>query len=234
MFNPLHLWRLVSAPWRLCPSLDSFTDDECLPFVAAAWKWRQWGLSLAFVLALTTGLTFMAAVVVVFDRCIPRTSVWSDSEAWQGRAFQIGAAAIWIPLVLSMAFTPYQWCLRHAVDRLLARAVCGKCLYSLQGLRVENGSVRCPECGTVTTLAEAGLTPEAIALGRPVVGKRVTPIAPGYGPYWYIPIASVVAVGPVAAWFLLPGFWFFLSLAVGWVILLAGPRVAAIFRKQRE
>lgn len=50
--------------------------------------------------------------------------------------------------------------LRNAILKRLTQGKCPACDYSLLGLGVSDGTVRCPECGLVTTLAERGLTPQ--------------------------------------------------------------------------
>jgi hypothetical protein len=174
------------------------------------------------VLAGAVGLAAAITLDVIADRVFHK-SVWIDTDTWQGRSLHLAVAGTLLPCILAIAFTPYQWALRRSVGKLLVRTVCGRCAYSLQGLPINAGTVLCPECGLAVNLKAAGLTPEAIALGRPIANPRVQPIPEQLAPYWYVPLASALSFGPAAGWIIFPMPWLLPFMVLGAALLVAGP-----------
>lgn len=83
----------------------------------------------------------------------PGTQVFSSNVSM--------ANAIMSVLIFLPVYAVVRWrMLTSSVRRLLNRAACPYCEFSLMGLEVQMGGVVCPECGERTILSELGLTKE--------------------------------------------------------------------------
>ena len=73
-----------------------------------------------------------------------------------------GLANIFVAALIAGAVgTAVRWMLLvRSIRRIINKAACPFCEFSLVGLRVEHGWVRCPECGQRVYLHEHRLTPD--------------------------------------------------------------------------
>lgn len=79
---------------------------------------------------------------------------------------RIGVVNVLIALVVvTTVGAMVRWRLvTNSIKRLVNKAACPYCEFSLMGLEVEMGGVVCPECGERTVLSEIGLTKEDLVV----------------------------------------------------------------------
>ncbi len=153
---------------RAFPELDGFTDAECAALIHAVQRERAVGLlatsMAAVVLSIASGL--LAAyftwrlLIAIYD--VPDDRPTSDGLFVLFFSLIGGAGILTMALV---GFLIRDLWLRWAIGRRLRLARCTGCNYSLLGLSVLDGRVRCPECGHVTRLSDRGLQPADILAG---------------------------------------------------------------------
>ena len=152
-------WRHI---YRAFPELDAFSDAECERFVALARR-REW------LWEIVTGIVAIVAMLGVY---LLVANVWRLAAVTMPRGWRqyIGRTpAVFVMLLMPSLLTgPVvalmirdAW-LRWAIQRNLDITKCVGCGYSLLGLPVDRGRVRCPECGRDSTLAEMGITAEEL------------------------------------------------------------------------
>lgn len=161
--------------YRAFPELDVFTNEECERFVIrvrswsgpvakfAGWCWFWFGTG-AFLL----GFGLLSAAGSLFSA--PRPPDQSRS-LWDLSTLAIAAIVLagGVGGIYFLSLLLRDWLLIRAIRLRVLLANCPKCEQSMLGVPCEEGSVRCPECGTLHALAKLGLTPEDL---RPSGGPR--------------------------------------------------------------
>ncbi|HRJ49720.1 MAG: hypothetical protein KF787_10765 [Phycisphaeraceae bacterium] len=142
----------LSKIYRAFPELDSFTDDQCVRYVAAARKGWPSRLLAALACLGTLLLTIITLGIVV------GLAMEMDSHPLLMAAvlFAIFPSGVLAAMIVRDAF------LRAWLRRRILNATCGGCGYSLLGLSASMSQagliLRCPECGGENELAQRGLT----------------------------------------------------------------------------
>jgi hypothetical protein len=147
-----------SKAYRAFPELDAFSDEECERFVErvtgeARWRRRRALLDLLSIVA-GPPIGFVASAIV-----------YRVTEPLSVAASFLSVSGVIIAVVVAVLFMR-DGLLRRYLAQRLSRAECRACRYSLLGLAVTGGAVRCPECGAVTVLAERGLSEEDLMIPR--------------------------------------------------------------------
>ena len=147
------------------PGLSSYSDAEYERLVGQA-KLRRgdaiWILpGLAGVLVAGAWIGVGVAIVVAMKSA--RTSPTGMSLR------VLGLANILVAILLGTAVAMLvRWVLLvRSIRRIVNRAGCPFCEFSLVGLRVNHGWVQCPECGQRVYLFEHRMTPEDLYTRRP-------------------------------------------------------------------
>jgi hypothetical protein len=150
----------LNRVYRAFPELDRFTNDQCEQFVRRAWRRAWWRIGcLPFV----AGAFVFAMLLSLISRL--------SGEPPAVVLITIVMLVIGLPVVSALLLRDAL--LRHTVGGLIGKAVCIKCGFSLLGLRVADGVVRCPECGRLHHLKAIGLTPaDLIAHTDPATPRR--------------------------------------------------------------
>jgi len=155
--------------WRAFPELDRFSDAECARFVQRAPKLGRLIASAAVFSALS-----------LFN-CV--STAW-----WKHLGGQLNDVTFLVVLLSILVLVPgvaALWIrdrmLIRSVSRMLTRAHCERCDYSLLGLQVADGRVICPECGSPFVLADHGMTPGDLIAGTGGVDRsdRLATSRPG-------------------------------------------------------
>lgn len=219
LLAPLRLITLTSNPCRLCPELDGYTDAECLRFAADLQRVRTRGALVAFAVVFFVGGPATIFMLGMVESLFPARSVWTKGDAWQGRLLHLSLGGVMLIVMVWLGFLPYCLMLRSAVRGIFTSLVCRKCSYSLAGLPIMDGAIRCPECSRLFVLAEEGFPevnpekhrPEPRSLPEPPfsnlhmyfghtwVGAFFVwmLIALILGPLWFLGGAVLVLVGSV-------------------------------------
>ncbi len=153
----------LSKIYRAFPELDPFPDSECERFVLSARTQSGATIGAASFFAFCFSLMvyaifvwFIAAWASRFIKQLFQGSLAVD----QLEMLSTGLVLVCGPLFACLCFglTRDTFLRRAILDRInLAR--CTACKFSLLGLPVVLGQVRCPECGGVINLASIGLRP---------------------------------------------------------------------------
>lgn len=226
LFAPLRIFTLTTNPCRLCPELDGYTDAECLRFASDMRGVRVGGLVIAVVLVLFVGAPVLVGVRELVQALMPRRSAWADEETWQGRFAVLLPGAIMIALIVWAAMLPYCLMLRFEIRKVFRGFVCRKCSYSLAGLPIDKGAIRCPECATRFVLADNGF-PEVDPEGHRPEPRSPRPHVRSNGPTTGALMLSVTFFVALLIWTIWQERWLtsgllFLGLAgmaVQWVLL---------------
>jgi ribosomal protein L37AE/L43A len=144
--------------YRAFPELDPFTDQQCTAYLATAKQRHRVRTQLGALVAILVMLfawTFIGTVFGLSAATLPRRM--QTQFGWD-LLFAIGFGTVVFLGALCGLWVRDRW-LRWLVRMELSEAKCPDCDYSLLGLRIESGSVMCPECGGVWVLEELGLTP---------------------------------------------------------------------------
>ncbi len=160
----------ASKVYRAFRELDRFTDEQCGWYVRRAI--RKHAISMAFMGSVGTalgGLVFgiVGALAVLIGRAIEDGNVhnWMVYHSL-AETMLIG---VFIAIPAGAGLVTWLWVrdrwLRWAIRRELRRSTCPKCEYQLLGLRVDAGTVRCPECGLQTRLDLLNLDCRMTAFG---------------------------------------------------------------------
>lgn len=150
----------LSKIYRAFPELDRFCDAECDGFVRAARQKHLIRESVFSVVAVFAALTVMGVGTAIFGMYGNRFAVLRDTV---GLVVTVGA--IVLAGCISGLLVRDAW-LRWAVRTVLRVAKCPACTYSLLGLPLSEGKVRCPECGRDIAIASLGLTPDDLIARR--------------------------------------------------------------------
>jgi hypothetical protein len=154
----------VGKVYRAFPELDQFSDEECIGYVKAIENDRRFLLkyTVAMLGTMFGGPALFSVTLAPF-----KTQVQSLHPYV---AFTLVACLLVVWVVSALLVR--DWMLRRALATRLMSARCPQCVYSLLGLQVFDGNVRCPECGETFNLVAHGLTPAQI-LVNPAVPVRV-------------------------------------------------------------
>ena len=151
----------LAKVYRAFPELDRFDDPTCERFVDAAERAAGWRAShgvrlFALVVGMLVGFAVVALFVLAFGEATRHGSLAARLPDW----LAFTAVVVVAPLVGAVAgFKIRDIWLRAAIRRQIADTRCPKCRYSLLGLKLDSGTVTCPECGARHSLAAMGKTP---------------------------------------------------------------------------
>lgn len=149
-----------SKAYRAFPELDRFSDAECEGFVRLVKRQYRFA-EVSVQLASVPLMLIVTAPGVLLVMALAR---WQDTSGW-GESWHAWEWIILFGALLSgscgglSGLMFYDCWLKRAILVRLKEAKCPACAYSLLGLAVVDGGIRCPECGEVFGLAERGLTP---------------------------------------------------------------------------
>ncbi len=154
------------------PELSSYSDDEYDKLVRQA-KLRRgdaiWvipGLAgaLAGIAWISVGIAVMVAIKASNAAAAAAVSAAGGIPAASPslREWAVGNLLVGVLIAVAAAVAVRWYLLVRSIKRLINRAGCPFCEFSLVGLRVEHGWVRCPECGQRVYLHEHRLSEEDI------------------------------------------------------------------------
>lgn len=151
------------AYYRAHPEFDGYSDEQCRKLLLQARLRRG---DAAWVLPLLAASGFAAAWSVV------ALGLVRIAAALLGLTLTGEATLLGMIIIVGPAFVVvYSWVRRsmlvRSVRRLVNRAACPFCEFSLVGLPVKINSVRCPECGEKVRLSEHGIRHEDLRPGLP-------------------------------------------------------------------
>lgn len=159
----------ISRVYRAFPELDRFPDHVCERYVAQA-RYKAWRskIAVALLAMLSVPVMFLVTLFLLMQvgELFHKNAIRSSTSIWP----------VLIVLVLSTAaaiLTPL--CIRDrwliwAVRKQIGGTGCPRCGYQLIGLTIDNGRVRCPECGFTESLVNLNLTPaDLLAPGESAV-----------------------------------------------------------------
>ncbi|MCH7791072.1 MAG: hypothetical protein IID31_02180 [Planctomycetes bacterium] len=146
--------------YRAFPELDPFTDEQCLWYIARAKRKHKVRNAIALFGVVALGFPAWGLFALLAWPIV----AWIGGRSFAAHRIPLGLLGfiIGVSAVLAAVCTMLardRW-LRWMIRKVLNRAVCPSCEYSLLGLRVENDGVVCPECGASLSLTTMGLTPE--------------------------------------------------------------------------
>lgn len=151
------------AFYRAYPEFDGYSDEQCRKLLLQARLRRG---DAAWVLPL------LASIVLVGFWSIVALGVIRALATLLG--ITVGGGNLWAALLLFVVpafIVSFVWLRRtmlvRSVRRLVNRAACPYCEFSLVGLPVRTNAVRCPECGQVVILSQNGLSPEDVRIDAP-------------------------------------------------------------------
>lgn len=153
----------LSKIYRAFPEFDPFPDSECERYIRYAYAQARLRIGcipiVAFVLAFAVYLSLVIAGTAILE----------------GMGLSPDGTSLLLPLLLfvSVFAVPAIFALLVR-DRVLRRVLldrvrtarCPSCQFSLLGLPVAEGAVRCPECGTNIVLSMHNLTPQDLEIRR--------------------------------------------------------------------
>jgi hypothetical protein len=157
-----------SEVFRAFPELDRFSDERCRALLSLVYRSNRYNnlVGVAVLGGIILGLAFsISAGVLLQDQGLERVAEAMEDEQsldWLG-LIQLGVFTVILaapPLLLAFLGRDIamRFALKRAVRGHLSGTVCPECRYQLIGQRVSaSGSLRCPECGRRTTIAELGL-----------------------------------------------------------------------------
>jgi DNA-directed RNA polymerase subunit RPC12/RpoP len=167
---------ILDKPYRGYAELGEYSDEECEQMMLEARARRadaMWFVPLVLIVAMVVVVAVTGAVTawLVHRARVNAGSTlafWSDPDvrvifSWAVVVVGPPAVAIWF-------FTRRELIMRSVLNHL-TRASCPYCRFSLAGLPIEKGAVRCPECGQRIVLAEEGIKPDDL------LPRRETPTA---------------------------------------------------------
>ncbi len=148
----------LSKAYRAFPELDAFSDEECERFVervkCEARSRRRRALLDVLVIVAGPPVGFGASAVV-----------YRAAEPLGVAASFLSVSGVIVAVVVAVLFMR-DGLLRRYLAQRLSRAECRACRYSLLGLPVADGAVRCPECGMVIQLRAHNLTAGDLEIWR--------------------------------------------------------------------
>lgn len=166
VFLPHQIFVLALKPWRLVRELDRYSDKECRGFMKSLSLWRVWLLILSLPIAMLFGVKLLALTELANEAITGRGDWVLDAALPGERALGMLYTVVVLFGSAAAAFIPYAAILRRVVRRRYASLACLKCRYSIVGLPVANGYVRCPECGQDICLDKQGWSEKDIIAGK--------------------------------------------------------------------
>ncbi|MBX3404802.1 MAG: hypothetical protein KF699_15440 [Phycisphaeraceae bacterium] len=158
----MRLPRLL-AYYRAYPEFDGYSDEQCRKLLLQARLRRG---DAAWVLPLLAAGGFAAAWSVIALGLV-RIAAALLGLTLTGESTLLGVFMFVTPAFIVV----YSWVRRsmlvRSVRRLVNRAACPFCEFSLVGLPVKINTVRCPECGEKVRLSEHGIRHEDLRPGLP-------------------------------------------------------------------
>jgi hypothetical protein len=132
------------------------------------------------------GVAFSVFVLWTVVLGVVASAVWSAAAGGAGTGVSrrlVGCSSLLAGALLASAvYAALRWVLLvRSMRRIINKAGCPFCEFSLVGLKPEDGEVRCPECGGRVVLAEHGLYAEDLL--SPRERRRALPGAGPYGAY---------------------------------------------------
>jgi hypothetical protein len=153
--------------YRAFPELDRFSDEACERYVAAA-RGRAGCLLPGVLIAagvLAAHAALLAVAVLIIKVVHPLLPV--SASAHLGDFILSAGLGLTGGASMVFGFKARNVLLRRTLRDLIRLARCPGCEYSLLGLQVREGRVRCPECGRDSDVrAELGLTEEQLLAGE--------------------------------------------------------------------
>jgi hypothetical protein len=158
----------VTKVYRAFPQLDEFSDEECQRFVLRA----EQDYPGSKTTAMFTGVVALLIGLIVLG--VLESYLWTAISANMSALGRANARETLVLLsagFMVLCFGVGMFCVR---DRWLIRTItlrvrqtsCPGCGYSLLGLAVDKGVVKCPECAAPYFLADHGLTAEDLLAPR--------------------------------------------------------------------
>jgi hypothetical protein len=151
--------------YRAFPELDRFSDAQCAAFVSSAIRRSRGSMVIVAIGASIVCVCLAGIAFVLVGELLSLNSGDGSLARWFARNPGIEqamlVASLMIPVfcgVIPALMIRDVW-LRSAIRRRLGSTACAGCGYSMLGIRVADGSIQCPECGTVYVLADLGMSP---------------------------------------------------------------------------
>ncbi len=142
----------VKKIYRAFPELDGFSDEACERFVKRALHGGR-VLQLGFSIAAGVGIGLLLWPLLIV---VCQTLMSSAGEGIVSRGVQVVGltGSVWMPAVGGLAARDVV--MRRWLSRWIVESRCPGCEYPLEGLPIEAGRVKCPECGEETGREEKG------------------------------------------------------------------------------
>ncbi len=140
------------------PELNKYSEKE---YERLVWQAKLRRGDAIWVIPCGAGVLAAAAWIAIGVVFV--VSMKASGTAPTGAALRVwGAANIFVAILIAVAVaTAVRWMLLvRSIRRLINKAGCPFCEFSLVGLRVDHGWVRCPECGERVFLLEHRLSPD--------------------------------------------------------------------------
>ena len=140
------------------PELGNYSEEE---YERLVWQAKLRRGDAIWVIPAFVGV--LAAAVWIGIGVAFALGMKASGSAPSGAALRVwGLANIFVAILIGVAIgTAVRWMLLvRSIRRLINKAGCPFCEFSLVGLRIEHGWVRCPECGQRVYLHEHRLSPD--------------------------------------------------------------------------
>ncbi|MBS0198526.1 MAG: hypothetical protein JSR77_17380 [Planctomycetes bacterium] len=151
----------ASKVYRAFPELDRFSDEQCEGFVALIRRKRSGSFNSVMLLGTLAGLLVLGPVIEFQKFMTERIEVYvpalPDSWLWAIAKFLLFVIVTSI-IVAAATYIPRDVWMRAVISRVIRRARCLGCGYTLLGLDVQGDLVTCPECGEKSSLSQRGLS----------------------------------------------------------------------------
>jgi len=141
----------LSKIYRAFPELNQFSDSECDRFCGSIYRQEKLVYVAPAVFVMLLGLAAPIAIII---------------HGWIGSERIFVTLALVVPIALFVALRTNERAMHQALRERICMPRCPKCEFSLMGLPITRGAVRCPECGHKIVLADHLLTPDDL-LARP-------------------------------------------------------------------
>ncbi len=162
------------AFYRSYPEFDGYSDEECRKLVLQARLRRG---DAAWVIPLLAAMAMMGAWTVFGGGLLVLAASMSGRPLPPLASFLVPILLFEVPGFI----VAYVWIRRlmlvRSIRRLIHRAVCPFCEFSLVGLPVKVAAVICPECGQKVRLYTHGIRPEDLEVNGPDAFKVPPPVS---------------------------------------------------------
>jgi hypothetical protein len=151
-----------SKIYRAFPELDQFSDGQCEVYVARTRARRSGSRDVMILGAGAAGVGMAIAMAVVTGVVIVPLAGALGVRVRREYELPMEMAVVGVHVVaacIAAMLVRDAW-LRRAIRACIDAARCPKCDYSLLGLPVRAGEVKCPECGAGCDLVAMGLGAE--------------------------------------------------------------------------